>query len=47
VNGFEQVAARSQPHQLVIEIPYGGLGAMQMAFERQNDVRFAFPFAAQ
>jgi hypothetical protein len=47
MNRFEQVAARSHPHQLVIEIPDGSLGVVQMAFKRQNHVRFTIAFAAQ
>jgi hypothetical protein len=47
VNRLEEIAARSQTHQLVIKIPDGSLGVVQVALKREHHVGFAFPLAAQ
>src|SRR5690348_7659880 len=47
MNCIEEIAARPEPHQLMIVVIYGGLGVVEMALQGENDMRFALAPAVQ
>src|SRR5579859_1590760 len=47
MNGCEEVGIRSKSDQLMIEVPDGGFGVMEMSLHRKNDVCLAFFLAVE